>query len=334
MSVLIFVTLATFLFYYLASFDIWNAKYKVGFVICFVLCSSVLRYILHPQWNNDYDLYFNFKIFQEPKSILSIFIGEPYLYLEYAFFKFFSNDKEIVFLSMYWFNFLISTFFFVWLLTRKDIEMWKKMFLFTCYYFFFAFVLLRNGPAYILFAYYFYYSFRGRNFYWILLTPLMHLSSWLILVTLFHKKKHYLIFFILIFLLGALSFFVLLPFLSEKAIFANIVFKINAYSSGMAVIGIMHKLFFLLITILVVIGSLVYKKKMLHPIIVTTLFLYYFTFFINPIVGFRFSPFVFLALFLFNCEDFKNQKLVKSLNISSVLFFPFFLYALFHTHHL
>lgn len=334
MSILISTTLTTFLFYYLASFDIWNSKYKVGFIICFILSSCALRYALLPQWNKDYDLYFNFKIFQEPTNFLSIFIGEPYLYFEYAFFKFFCNDKEIIFVCMYLFNFVFATIFFVWLLTRKDIQVWKKMFLFTCYYFFFAFVLLRNGPAYILFAYYFYYSFRAKNFYWILLSPLMHLSSWLMLITLFHQKKYYFTFFMILFILSVFSFFILFPFISENLIFARIVSKIDTYSSGMAVIGIMHKLYFILITAFVIIGVLVYRKKMLHPIIITTLSFYYLAFFINPIVGFRFSPFVFLALFLFNFEDIKNQKLLKFLNVSSVLLFPFFLYALFHTHNL
>ena len=334
MTVILLFTFLTFLFYYLGSFDSANTSYKRLFVICFVIASFVLRYVIDPQWNNDYDLYFNFKIFQEPKNILSIFIGEPYLYLEYACFNFFFNDKEIVFLSMYWFTFLISTFFFVWLLTRKDIEMWKKMFLFTCYYFFFAFVLLRNGPAYILFAYYLYYTFREKKFYWVVLTPLMHLSSWVLLITLFHKKKNYFAFCALLVFLTVISFFFLFPVLSEKDTFDKIVFKINAYSSGMAVIGIMHKLYFLLITTLVLIGSLLYKKKMLHPIIVTTLVFYYLGFFINPVVGFRFSPFVFLALFLFNFDDFNNGKVVKILNYSSILLLPCFLYALFHTHHL
>lgn len=334
MTILLVVAFVVFLFFYLGSCDLFNPSYQLPYIICFVIASFVLRYVVDPQWNNDYQLYFNFKIFQEPKSLLSIFIGEPYLYLVYSFFNFFSDDKEIVFLCMYWFNFLLSTIFFVWLLTRQDIQMWKKMFLFTCYYFFFSFVLLRNGPAYLLFAGYFYYTFREKKFYWVVLTPLMHLSSWVLLITLFHKKKIYFTFCILLAFLSAMSFFFLFPLLSEKDTFDKIVFKINAYSSGMAVVGIMHKLYFLLITILVLIGSLVYKKKMLHPIIVTTLVFYYLGFFINPVVGFRFSPFVFLALFLFNFDDFKNEKIVRILNLSSILFFPFFVYALFHTHHL
>ncbi|MBC7845853.1 MAG: hypothetical protein H7Y10_05130 [Flavobacterium sp.] len=334
MTILLLVSFLTFVFYYLASFDSSNSKYKLPLVICFVLSSFVLRLLLRPELNNDYDLYFNFKIFQKPTSFLSIFMGEPYLYMVYAFFKLFTNDKELVFLCMYWFNFLVGTMFYVWLLTRKDVQMWKKMFLFSCYYFFFSFVLLRNGPAYILFAYYFYYVFRGRRFNWILLTPLMHMSSWLLLVTLFHDKKHYFTIFVVLFILTALSYFILFPVLSEMAAFDKIVFKINTYASGMPIVGIIHKLFFVLITILILSGGLVYKKKMLNPILVTTLVFYYVTFFINPVMGFRFSPFVFLALFLFNFEELKNEKIIRFMNLFTVLLFPCFLYALFHTHHL
>jgi hypothetical protein len=334
MSLLIVFSFLTFLFYYLSCFDSFNTRTNLLYIICFVICSFLLRGIIDPVLNNDYYLYYNFRIFQKPTSFLSFLINEPYLYSVYSFFNFFSTDKGLVFSCLYWFNHIITTFFFVWLLKCKDVEAWKKMLLFSIFYFFFAFVLLRNGPVYLLFALYFYYNFRGVKFNYVLITPFMHISAVLMLVVFFHKWKNYLWFFLIFCILFPICFLILKPLLQDVNAFQMVLLKINNYSQSNNTVGIMHWLFFIFISILLMGGAMLYKKQMRHPFLITTAFFYYITFFINPIMAFRFSPYFLFAFLLMNFEDSRNQKLYRLLNRLSIFLFPVYLFVLYHTHHL
>lgn len=324
--------LLTFLSYYFACLESISAKQKLIFIVLFVVFSSFLRFFINVDLNNDYQLYFNFDIFHKPISFLSFLLNEPYLYSIYTFFTFFIESKKDVFLAMYFFNFFVNTLFFIWILYRNDIDMWKKMLLFVLHYFLFGFVLLRNGPAYILFALYFYYSFRGKKFIWVLITPFMHISSSLMLVSYFHKWRHYFKVLILVPIVLFLLFLVMRNYLSSFAAFDSILSKIDVYSQGIPEVGVMHILFFLFIFILVSMGFLFYKYKMLHPILITTLLFYTITFFINPIVAHRFSPYVFFALLLFPFDKIKNEKMVLLVNKLTIVLFPIFVYSLFNAH--
>lgn len=332
MIVITVALLCTFLSYYYACNNYVVVKKKLIFTSLFIMFSILMRRIINVNLNNDYFLYYNFDIFKKPTSLLNFILNEPYLYSIYTFFNFFMDEKKDVFLAIYWFNFLIITLFFIWLIFRKDIEVWKKMVLFVLNYFLFGFVLLRNGPAYVLFAMYFYYTFRDIKFNWVLITPFMHISSSLMLVTYFHKRKWY--FKLLLFspIILLCLFFITKPFLMSIQAFESILSKINIYSEGMSVVGILHILFFLFITVLVSLGFLLYKRKMLHPILVTTIFFYGFTFYINPIVAHRFSPYVLFGLLLYPFDKIGEEKMALQLNRLSVLLFPIFLYTLFNTH--
>lgn len=324
--------LFTFLSYYFACLASADRNKKIVYTSLFVVFSFALRVVVNVTLNNDYYLYYDFRIFHKPTGFLSFLVNEPYLYSVYAFFTLFFEAKKEVFLAMYWFNFLISTLFFIWLLYRKDVEMWKKMILFVFHYFIFSFVLLRNGPAYMLFAMYFYYAFRDKKFNWVLITPWMHISSCLLLVTYFHKLKNYFKVVLFAGLFTGVFFLLMKPHLASIDAFKSIVSKIDIYSKGMPVVGFMHVLFFMFICSLIAAGFLFYKKKMLHPILITTMLFYGITFFINPIVAHRFSPYLIFALLLFPFEAFKNEKIVVLLNRLTVLLFLIFIYTL-HTAH-
>ena len=329
----ILVTLLfTFLSYYFACLAATNSNQKIVYTSLFVVFSVALRVVLDVTLNNDYYYYYSFGIFHKPTGFLSYLLNEPYLYSVYAFFTLFLEAKKEVFLAMYWFNFLIATLFFIWLLYRKDVEMWKKMILFVFHYFLFGFVVLRNGPAYMLFAMYFYYAFRGKKFNWIWITPLMHISSCLLLVTYFHKWKNYYKGLVLATVFIGVFFLIMKPFLASIDAFKSILSKVDIYSKGMPVVGFMHILFFMFISGLFLTGFLLYKKKMLHPILVTTMLFYGITFFINPIVAHRFSPYVIFALLLYPFDTLKNEKIVILLNRLTILLFAIFLYTLNTAH--
>lgn len=321
----------TFLSYYFACLTCLDSKKNRLFILCFIISSVVLRLIIHVSLNNDYLLYYNFQIFHKPHGFVSFLLNEPYLYSVYVFFSFFLNSKESVFLGVYWFNWLIASCFFCWLIKRIDVETWKKMILFVCYYFILTFVVLRNGPAYILFALFFYYSFRNKKFNWVLLTPFMHISSSLLLVTFLYKSKFYFSVLVFVFLFIFLFFFIS-PFLSHIGAFESILDKISIYSKGIPSIGIMHKIFFMFISFLIIAGFLFYKKRMLHPILMTTIFIYMISYYINPVVAFRFSPYVIFALLFYPFDSIISKKNLQLINLSTILFFPIFVYAMLKTH--
>lgn len=326
------ILLFTFLSYYFACLTFTNRNQKIVYTNLFFVFSVVLRAVLDVTLNNDYYFYYSFGIFHKPTGFLSYLLNEPYLYAVYSFFTLFLEAKNDVFLAMYWFNFLMSILFFIWLICRKDVEMWKKMILFVFHYFLFGFVVLRNGPAYMLFAMYFYYAFRDKKFNWIFITPLMHISSFLLLVAYFHKWKNYFKAVLIAGVLTGLFFLTMKPFLASINAFKSILSKIDIYSQGMAKVGFMHILFFLFVCSLIIAGFLLYKKKMLHPILVTTMLFYGITFFINPIVAHRFSPYLLYALFFLPFEDFKNEKIVILINRLSILLFPIFILMLDTAH--
>lgn len=331
MSLVILSSLLTFMFFYLACYNYANSKKKLWLMICFVVCSFLLRIVIDPVLNNDFDLYYNFKIFHKPRSFFAFFLKEPYLYSVYAFFDIFSNDKGIIFSCLYWFNYIIITLFFVWLIKLKDIEVWKKILLFSVFYFFFAFTLLRNAPAYVLFAMYFYYSYRNLKFNYVLFTPFMHISSILMLIVYFHKWKNYYLFFVSICILGPVFFLAFKPYFESIDVFHYIFYKINTYSKGNIAISYTHWLFFAFISIFILLGIILYKKRMLHPFVVTTAFFYYVSYFVSPIMAFRFTPYVLFALLFLNFDALKKQT-NRILNLSSVFLFVIYLFVLYHTH--
>lgn len=329
---LVFCLLVCFLLYFLSCSSTLNVKQRNYCLLVFAFSTFVLRYVVEPELNKDYFLYFNFKIFGRPTSVLSFMVNEPYLYMVYRFFCFFSNDKSSVFHCMYWFNHMISTSFFVWLILRKDVAKWKKIILFVLFYPVLDFVLLRNGPVYLLFAIYFYYSFRDVKFNYVLFTPFIHSSSLLLLPVYFHRAKNYYIFLFGFILLGIASFFVLMPYLAKMDVFRALLFKIHVYSSMGNLNLKMHTVFLGIILLATAFFAFIYKKALLHPVLLSTFLLYFVSFFFNVSVAYRLAVYYIFALFLFGSVKDENVLLTKWLNVLSVFLFPVLVYSLHVCH--
>ncbi|GGF08239.1 hypothetical protein GCM10011518_16850 [Flavobacterium limi] len=122
-----------------------------------------------------------------------------------------------------------------------------------------------------------------------------------------------------------------MPYLENLDFFRYVLWKINDYSKVNIVIGYTHWLFFAFITLLYLLGIILYKKRMLHPFLVTTAFFYYVSYFVNPIMAFRFTPYVLFALLFLNFDPLKKQ-IVRILNLSSVFLCVIYLFILYHTH--
>ncbi|MCD0473678.1 hypothetical protein LPB87_04640 [Flavobacterium sp. EDS] len=86
------------------------------------------------------------------------------------------------------------------------------------------------------------------------------------------------------------------------------------------------------ISFLIIAGFLFYKKRMLHPILMTTIFIYMISYYINPVVAFRFSPYVIFALLFYPFDSIISKKNLQLINLSTILFFPIFVYAMLKTH--
>ncbi|WP_170151309.1 hypothetical protein [Flavobacterium weaverense] len=152
------------------------------------------------------------------------------------------------------------------------------------------------------------------------------------LVTYFHHWRYYFRALFVAPIIVFLSFLVLKPFLTSVREFDSILSKISIYSNGFPINTLMHLLFFVFIIVLTAVGFLLYRNKMLHPILVTTLLIYFIAFLISPVVAHRFSPYLLFALLFFPFEEIKYTKLMRILNSFSVLLLPIFIYTLFNTH--
>jgi hypothetical protein len=329
----IITAIFSFVFYYLLCFNSQNIINKIFYIGLYLLFAIILRFIIAPELNKDYYGYFDLHNFEDPEDAVSFLFSEPYLYILYKLLSFIIVSKDTILLFIYWFNFIITNAFFIWLATRLDLNVWRKMVLFVFYYFLFAFVLLRNGPVYILFACFFYYSYRNQKFNKILFTPFMHLSAISLIVTLFHNNKYYLkILFALLLLVLPVFIFYVLPLLNDLIALQSSMHKVDSYSEQTLNVSIFHIIYFFIISTILVLVILVYKKYAFHPILITTSLFYYIAFYVNPVLGFRFSPYFIMAVIFFFSDNTNKSKWNKYLDIVSFFMLPYFVFTLFETH--
>lgn len=332
------ITVISFLFtnYYLLCQNCVKYQNKVGYSLLFVFLSIVLRLLIPTELNKDYVGYFVLYNFEKPENLISFLVSEPYLYILYSFFQLFISDKGIVIECIYWFNLLISLYFYIWLAFRKDIELWKKIIIFVFYYFLTSYVVLRNAPVYFAFSYFFYYSFRSIRYNKIIFTPFMHISSIPLLLLIFHKSKRY-----YSYLISALVIVMpivitkVLPIVESVEEVRSSLDKAGTYSEAMNEVGFFHKIYFCFISGIFVVGWINYQKQVLHPLIITTFIMYYLSFFVNPVMGFRFSPYVIFAITLNNFKGKYNlSAATKALNLIIFLLLPYFIFTFIDTHYL
>jgi len=164
----------------------------------------------------------------------------------------------------------------------------------------------------------------------------MHLSSAPFLLLLFYKSKNYFKYlFLALILFIPILFIVVLPIIDSIEELQQSLNKVDAYTEGGSEVGVFHKIYFCFITLLFIFSWLNIKKKLFHPIIITTFIIYYISFFINPVIGFRFSPYIILVLLLNNFEGKYNfPALTKVLNLIIILLLPYFIFTFIDTHHL
>jgi hypothetical protein len=332
------ITIIIFLFiiYYLLCQNHIEFNYKLIYLFFFIIFSIILRINIPTELNKDFAGYAELYNFENPENLVSFLISEPYLYILYKFFELFTLNKRIIIESIYWFNLFISLYFYIWLAFRKDVNLWKKVVIFVLYYFLSSYVVLRNAPVYFIYSYFFYYGFRSLKYKKIIFTPLMHVSSLPLLLLIFYKSKRY-----YKYLFSALVIFIpiliiiVLPIIDNVEAIRSSLDKADSYAEGMTEIGIFHKIYFCFISVIFIVSWINYKEKVFHPLIITTFIIYYISYFINPVIGFRFSPYVIFTILLNNFKSNYNLPIItKVMNLVTILLLPYFIFTFIDTHYL
>lgn len=329
------ITLLFFNYYFLCkNYSKPGNKFIFGFF--FVLISFILRLLIDPSLSKDYVGYFELYTFDEAADLISFLVSEPYLYLLYKFFDIFFDNKSVILDCIYWFNLFLCIYFFVWLAFRDDLELWKKITIFVFYFFLISFVVLRNAPVYIIYSYFFYYSFRAVIYKRTIITPFMHISSLPLLLLLFHTDKNYFkLLLIVIIIFSTLLIFQFSPIFESIEAFQSPLSKVGLYLEEMEEVSLSHQIFLAFISGILLLSWIFFRKQIFHPIIITTFLIYYFSYFINPIIGFRYSPYAILAILLTNFESkYEIKSVTEILNIVILVLLPYFIYTYYDTHYL
>lgn len=164
----------------------------------------------------------------------------------------------------------------------------------------------------------------------------MHISSVPLLLLIFYKsKRYYKYLFSALVIVIPILITIVLPIIESVEEIRSSLDKADAYAEGMTEVGVFHKIYFCFISGIFIVSWINYKKKVLHPLIITTFLIYYISFFINPVIGFRFSPYVIFAILLNNFKGIYNfPAITKALNLIIILLLPYFIFTFIDTHHL
>ena len=149
------LVILNFIIYYFLCINKKNSI-KIPFSFIFFLLSFVFFLLVDFSKMPDYQEYYNVIGLEVKGQSLNTLFSEPYYFQIVNFFNL-TLSKEASINIFYFINTLLTTSFFLWLSFKIDISPWKKVFLYSMYYYLFSFVLLRNTPSYILLAISFYY---------------------------------------------------------------------------------------------------------------------------------------------------------------------------------
>ena len=125
-----------------------------------------------------------------------------------------------------------------------------------------------------------------------------------------------------------------MPLIESYLALNNALSKIDSYSSGVSTIGIFHKLYFVFILCILSLTYVIYKTEAINPILITSSLIYFVSFYFNPVVGYRFSPYILMAILFLNSEKKLNIKLNNFLDLTSFSLVLYFFVTLFDSHYL
>ena len=312
LNTLLFVIVFSSYYFLLKNID---TKRKYIFLFTFIFFSLIIKLIIPLSEIRDF---FTYTRVLSDKGHMNFFfvdiLYEPYfLFLSKILLTCFSIFQV---LSIYYFLlFILSISFFIWLAYLKDISFWKKYFLFNLFFILFTFILLRNGIAYMMIAMFFYYLSKDRFIISFFTALFFHITTIPVLFLSFLRKKSLNYYIIPLVIVMIFLFFYL--FLNESSLFFLKYkdFKKNSVLYNHTV----HNIVFSISISIFISYLIIYKNKLLNYFYVLLLFLYVILFYFNAVMGFRFSFYIFLYLFMHTKLMF-SSKADAFLNKYSILF--------------
>jgi hypothetical protein len=310
---MIILSITSFFFYFTSSITT-NKIIKSTLAFLFVVSTLILRFLIQNSQLHDYDSYFSVVGSIEPNFSFKVLLTEPYYFqLVNYLYKYFSAETSIN--IFYGINYFFTTFFFIWLLFVKDIHPWKKVLLFSLFYYLLAYLLLRNTLAYLALAYLF-YRINFKEVYKLSFAALLsHLSSLPVLFfgVLKNKRGDLLLFFLIVIYISLFSLII-----SVEAL--QLYEKFSSYQDSTEYgFSMFHKVYFygflfLNLVLFFFNRNIIFNYTYL-PLLVTYIILQV----SNGVMGYRFSIYLIFYLLLFISEKKGFSKLNIVLNCSSIL---------------
>lgn len=311
---MIIVAALLFCVYFLLGY-FEDRNWKILYAILFVILSYLLKFSIDVTKTADYDNYLYLITLDLPEFSLKMLFAEPYFFqLGSLLFKYYPKEESLAFFTES--SFIYSTIFFLWLAFLKNVSTFNRIIIFSLYYYFFAYIVFRNGPAYMLSGVTFYYLHKNIYLKTTALLFLIHLSSLPVIFFSIFKNK------------SADTKLVLICFLF--IIFFNMLVRIELISlydkfslyENEAVYGqsIFHKIYFYSF-VLLNIYLFLFKKDVIYNYTYLLLFLTYLILnYSNSVMGYRFSIYLTLYLMLNPKLDYSEQNKPRLLFLIPIFF--------------
>lgn len=291
---------------------------KICYAILFVIVSIVLKLSIDVTKTADYDNYLYLLALDRSDFSIKTLFAEPYFFqIGALLYKYYPKEQSLTF--FYESNFMFSTIFFLWLGFLKNVSTFNKIVVFSLYYSFFAYIILRNAPAYMLAAVCFYYLHENKYLKITVLSFFMHLSSLPIIIFSLFKNK-----------LGDKKLIIICLL---YVIFFNILLKIELFgvhekfliyaSFSNSSRGIFHQIYFFAF-----IASNIYLYYIKKDIIFNYTYLLLFVSYLilnysNAVMGYRFSIYLVLYLLINPKLDYNENIRLKLLFLLPIFFVLF-----------
>jgi hypothetical protein len=315
----IIVAALLFCIYFLLGYFI-DRNFKILFAILFVILSYVLKFSIDVTKTADYDNYLNLITLDLPEFSLKMLFSEPYFFQIGSWLcKYYSEEQSLAFFTES--SFICTTIFFLWLAFLKNVSTFNRIIIFSLYYYFFAYIVFRNGPAYMLSGVTFYYLHKNIYLKATALLFLMHLSSLpVIFFSIFKNKlgdrKLLLVCFLFI------IFFNILVRIELFALYDKFSSYENEAEYGQS---IFHKIYFYSF-VLFNIYLFHFKKDVIYNYTYLLLFVTYLILnYSNSVMGYRFSIYLTLYLMLNPKLDYSETNRTTLLFLTPI-FFVLFIY--------
>jgi len=311
--VIIVATLLFCVYFLLGYFK--DRNWKILFAILFLILSYLLKFSIDVTKTADYENYLYLITLDLPEFSLKMLFAEPYFFqLGSWLIKYYSKEQSLAFFTES--SFIYSTIFFLWLAFLKDVSTFNRIIIFSLYYYFFAYIVFRNGPAYMLSGVSFYYLHKNIYIKTTVLLFLMHLSSLPVIFFSMFKNKlgdRKLIFICFLFII----FFNILVRIELFALYDKFSFYANEAEYGQS---IFHKIYFYSF-VLFNICLIYFKKDVIYNYTYLLLFVTYLILnYSNSVMGYRFSIYLTLYLMLNPKLDYSDENRPRLLYLIPIFF--------------